>query len=198
MAIVVKTDETQPDNRRAILGAVATVIAICVLGILYSTRESQRVVEQKAQERMQQIVDRVRQGDSSALILESRMLRLLANDSDCKRIVTRLDFASTEIDPEDAKYVSALQGVSSIGFYCTKGTSKVLAAARSLPIRELYFEMPDLSPKDYAVLADFPNLEKIHFEHIVENEWIEELRSALPGVTIEAPFLRSKEQTNSQ
>lgn len=78
-------------------------------------------------------------------------------------------------------------------FYCTHGTKDVLVAARTLPITSIYFEMPDLSAESYLILRDYAQLKKIRLEQVVDDEWIERLRSELPNVIVEAPYLRSKE-----
>jgi hypothetical protein len=74
----------------------------------------------------------------------------------------------------------------------------VLLASSSLPITDLYFEMPDLEMEDYLLLKDLPQLKKVRFEHIMEDEWIERLKNELPDVIIEAPFPRSKEPKMTQ
>jgi hypothetical protein len=53
--------------------------------------------------------------------------------------------------------------------------------------------MPDLLDKDYLILKDFPHLKKVHFEHVMEDEWLDRLKSELPNVDVDAPFPRSKE-----
>lgn len=67
------------------------------------------------------------------------------------------------------------------------------ALGRSLPISEVFFEMPDLLDEDYLILKDFPHLKKVHFEHVMEDEWIDRLKSELPNVEVSAPFPLSKE-----
>ena len=113
---------------------------------------------------------------------------MLANDSECKQIVTSLDFTSTEIDVSDATAVGRLTNVTSMMFYCTTGTEHVLKAATDLPITDLYFEMPDLEAESYLMLKDFSNLKKVHFEHVMDSAWFERLKSELPGVDINSPF----------
>ncbi|QDU86796.1 hypothetical protein Pla175_01480 [Pirellulimonas nuda] len=78
-------------------------------------------------------------------------------------------------------------------FYCTNGTKELLLAARSLPIDDLQFEMPDLLPEDFLILKEFPQLKKVRIEHMMEDEWIARLESELPNVVVEAPYPRSKE-----
>lgn len=144
-------------------------------------------------ERLQKDFENVKQGESEPLVMQSKLLTLLANDLDCRQIVRGLDFAMTAIDPIDAKAVARLQNVSSMGFYCTTGTREVLLASSSLPITDLHFEMPDLEMEDYLLLKGLPQLKKVRFEHIMEDEWIERLKTELPNVVIDAPFPRSQE-----
>ena len=125
--------------------------------------------------------------------MDSKLLPMLATDSDCQKNVTRLDFASTEIDSDDALYIAELPNVTSMTFYCTQGTKHALRAASKLPITDLFFEMPDLPVESYIMLKDFPHLKKVRFEQVMEDEWIERLKSELPGVNIDTPFPRSQE-----
>ena len=169
------------------------VIVGLAFGIAQLRQQARRNFERQQAESRQRSFNHVKQGDSSALVMDSKLLLMLANDSECKQIVTRLDFASTDIDASDAKYVAQLHNVTSITFYCTKGTEDLLLAARSLPVTDIHFEMPDLAVESYLILKDFPHLKKVHFEHVMDDEWIDRLKSELPDVIVDAPFPRSKE-----
>jgi hypothetical protein len=193
---------TAPDHKRnpnslarsvGCLGAVCLLIAGVAFGISQLRQLATRNLVRQQAEWRQRAFDRVKQGDSSALVMDSKLLPMLANDSECKRIVTGLDFASTNIDASDAKYVGQLQNVTSMTFYCTTGTKDLLLAARSLPIADIHFEMPDLTAESYLILKDFPHLKKVRFEHVMDDEWIDRLRSELPDVIVDALFPRSKE-----
>jgi hypothetical protein len=173
--------------------ACCLVVVGVVFGIAQLRQQARRNLARQQAEWRQRSLDRVKQGDSSALVMDSKLLAMLANDSECKKIVTGLDFASTNIDASDAKYVAQLQAVTSLTFYCTTGTKDLLLAARPLPITDIHFEMPDLTGESYLVLKDFPHLKKVRFEHVMDDEWIDRLQSELPNVIVDAPFPRSKE-----
>ena len=175
-------------------GACCLVVVGVVFGIAQLRQQARRNLARRQAEWRQRSFDRVKQGDSSALVMDSELLPMLANDSECKQIVTGLDFASTNIDASDAKYVAQLQNVTSMTFYCTTGTRDLLLTARSLPITDIHFEMPDLTAESYLVLKEFPHLKKVRFEHVMDDEWIERLQSELPDVIVDAPFPRSKER----
>lgn len=178
-----------------ILGIGCVLVAALAFALL---KLSEHNHQQQEAERLQKAFEGVKQGESEPLVMQSKLLTLLANDADCRQIVRGLDFAMTAIDPIDAQAIARLQNVSSMGFYCTTGTREVLLASLSLPITDLYFEMPDLEMEDYLLLKDLPNLKKVRFEHIMEDEWIERLKTELPNVVIDAPFPRSQEPEVTQ
>lgn len=175
------------------LGVAITILAILGFGMAQLRRQVQRSLERAGEQWRQKSFDAVKQGHSSALVSDSKLLPMLANDADCRRIVKRLDFASTDIDRSDASYVAELPNVTSMTFYCTRGTEELLLAARTLPITDLHFEMPDLPDTSYLILKDFPQLKKVRFEQVMDDAWIERLKSELPGVIVDAPFPRSQE-----
>lgn len=175
------------------LGIVASIGGALTFGLIQLRQQMRQSFERSQQECLQNSFDAVKRGDSSALVMDSKLLPMLASDAECKKTVTRLHFASTEIAVSDVPSVAELRNVSSMTFYCTRGTKDLLLAARTLPITDLYFEMPDLSTESYLVLKDFPQLKMVRFEHVMDDNWIERLKSELPNVMVDAPFPRSKE-----
>ncbi len=51
--------------------------------------------------------------------------------------------------------------------------------------------MPDIQQQDYELLKQMPALESVHFEHIVDEDWLLELQATLPDVAFDAPHLRT-------
>ncbi len=154
--------ERKSNSLRSLLGCLG-VIVILGFGIpwgLNFVREQSRLsLERFKKELRQRTFDDVKQGDTSASIMDSKLLPMLAEDTDCRSIVTRLDFSSTTIDPSEAVFVGELSNVTSMTFYCTRGTEDLLTAAEKLPITELYFELTDLSDDSFMVLKRFPPIE---------------------------------------
>ncbi len=188
---------TAEDRKRRPMLRLVVILGVVIAGLAYgiefARRQAQLNFQLQQAEWRQKSFASVKHGDARAWVMDSKLLPMLANDLDCRRIVTSLDFTSTDIDPTDAGAVSQLENVSSMMFYCTTGTKALLLAARSLPITEIYFEMPDLTAESYLVLKDFPHLKKVRFEHVMEDEWIDRLQSELPDVIVDAPYPRSKE-----
>ena len=175
------------------LGAAAIIIAVLVSGVSHCRRQIGLSREATRQAYRQQAFDAVKQGRSWALVMDSKLLPMLANDEACRRILTHLDFVATKIAASDAVYVSQLANVASMTFYCTSGTNDLLMSARSLPITDLSFEMVDLPSEQYLILKEFPKLERVQFEHVMDVQWMVRLKSELPGVIVDVPFPRSNE-----
>lgn len=192
---------TEPEHKKpnslvrvvGCLGVFAIIVGLVALCVIVSQHQARLSFERSKQEWRQNAIDSVKQGSSSALVIDSKLLPMLANDAVCRKNVTRLDFASTEIDAVDSPFVAALPNVTSMSFYCTRGTKGLLTAARTLPISTLHFEMPDLSIESYLTLKEFPHLKAVRFEHVMDDEWINRLKSEMPNVAIDAPFPRSQE-----
>ncbi|WP_145280340.1 hypothetical protein [Pirellulimonas nuda] len=176
---------------------VVSIVCIAIVGLTFAIKSARQQAHLHAQrqqaERRQKSFDLVKRGSTRASVMDSKLLPMLANDPDCRRRVTNVDFFMSDIDPADAPSVSKLKNVTSMTFYCTNGTKELLLAARSLPIDDLQFEMPDLLPEDFLILKEFPQLKKVRIEHMMEDEWIARLESELPNVVVEAPYPRSKE-----
>lgn len=181
-----------------VLGILGLVGSGLVFYIAHLRNQAQQQAVRDRAERRQKMFDRVKQGDSTASVFDSQLLPMLADDAECRLSVTGLEFGETEIDPVHAESVAQLENVTSISFYCTRGTEAVLVAARQLPIESLYFEMPDLPIESYLMLSEFPKLKLVHIEHVVDDAWIERLKFELPGVSLEIPFPSSKEPQGSR
>lgn len=170
------------------LGVIAILGCGLVWGVNYVREQARLSHERSMKEFRERTFRAVKQGRSAASIMDSKLLPMLAQDADCRSIVTRLDFFSTTIDPSDTAFVGELSNVTSMSFYCTSGTKELLIAAEKLPITELYFEFTDLSDESFLILKRFPQLKQVRIEHIVKDWWIESLRSELPNVNVEAPY----------
>ena len=181
--------ERKSNSLRSLLGCLG-VIAILGCGLAWGVnyvRERARLSHERSMKEFRERTFRaVKQGRSAASIMDSKLLPMLAEDADCRSIVSRLDFFSMTIDPSDAVFVGELSNVTSMSFYCTSGTMELLIAEK-LPITELYFEMADLSDESFMILKRFPQLKQVRIEHVVKEWWIESLRSELPNVNVEAP-----------
>jgi hypothetical protein len=194
MTIPQRERKTLPLGRGAgCLGVIGFLAVVFVLVVWQHRESTLRYMETQRAERRQSSFERVKNGESSVLVTDSKLLPMLANDSECKKIATELVFASLIIDPEDASHIGQLQNVSSLGFYCTEGTREVLIAAKLLPITRIYFEIPHLADEDYFLLTNFPKLEKVHFEQVMADDLIQRLKSEMPNVIIDATHLRSQE-----
>ena len=174
-------------NLLGCLGVIAMLGCGLAWGVNYVRERARLSHERSMKEFRESTFQAVKQGRSAAYIMDSKLLPMLAEDADCRSIVTRLDFFSMTIDPSDAVFVRELSNVTSMTFYCTRGTEELLIAAEKLPITELYFELTDLSDESFMILKRFPQLKQVRIEHVVKDSWIDSLRSELPNVNFEAP-----------
>lgn len=194
--IASEPEQRQPNSLIRVLGCLGIAAIICgviAIGLSQLRHQAQLSEERSKAEWRQKFFKHVKDGDSSALVMDSKLLPMLANGVDCQKNLTRIVFASTKIDPADCVFVADLPNVTSMSFYCTSGTKELLIAARKLPITGLYFEMPDLPVESYLMLKDFPHLKNVQFEHVMDDEWIDRLKSELPNVKIDASHPRSRE-----
>ncbi len=179
--------------RSSVFWLCMILISAAALAFAVHNYQSGRQWERTRLEARQKQFNAVKQGDTSALVVDSRLLPMLADDADCRRLLTSLTFATTEIDSVDALQVAKLANVTSMTFYCTKGTKDLLLAARSLPLTELSFEGPDLKPDSYLMLKHFPHLKRVRFEQVMDDALIDRLKMEMPGVTIDVPHPASEQ-----
>lgn len=180
-------------TRSSALWLCMILISAAALAVAVHNYQSGRQLERTRLEARQKQFNAVKQGDTSALIMDSRLLPMLADDADCRRLLTSLTFAATDIDSAHAPHVAKLTNVTSMTFYCTKGTKDLLLAARSLSLTDLSFEGPDLQPDSYLILKDFPHLKRVRFEQVMDDALIDRLKLEMPGVTIDAPHPASEQ-----
>lgn len=157
----------------------AVVLVLFVIGLPFLQEQQQLALERRNAERRQELFDAVKRGEPRALIMDSKLLQMLANDADCVANLRELDFSMTKITAEDARHVSRMSNLELLYFYGTHGADFVLENARELPIKKMGFEMARLSKDSLRSLSDFKELTEVHFEHVMVPDEIEILK-ALP------------------
>jgi hypothetical protein len=188
--------ETQPLLSRGCLVSMLVLLAfagLLVVGIPY-VRERQRLTfERQKAERRQGAFERVKNGDTRVLVMDSKLLPMLARDADCVANLKELNFSMTAIAPNDARFISQLKNVRVLTFYDTQGADHVLENARDLPITRMGFEMDRLSKDSLVTLADFPDLTDVHFEHLMYPNEIAVLEMLPPRIKVRIPYPAANE-----
>lgn len=168
-------------------------VGLLVIGITFQ-REKQRLsFERQRTQWRQGSFDRVKRGDQFALIMDSKLLPMLANDADCIANLSGLSFSMTQITDEDARFVSQLSNVQTLSFYDTRGADLVLENARDLPITQMGFDMSRLYKDSLRTLSQFPDLSKLHFGHVMYPSEIAILKTLPPRITVHIPYPAEKE-----
>lgn len=179
--------------RSSVLWLCMILLSAGAFAVAVQNYQSGRQLERTRLEARQREFDAAKNGDTSALVMDSGLIPMLAEDADCRRSLTSLTFAATDIDAAHAPHVAKLTNVTSMTFYCTKGTKDLLLAARTLPVSELSFEGDDLQPESYLMLRDFSQLKRVRFEQVMDDALIDRLKMEMPGVTIDAPHSASEQ-----
>lgn len=175
-------------GRVAALVALLAFAALLVFGIPYLREQKRLAFERQQAEWRQEAFDRVKNGDHSALIMDTSLLPMLARDADCVANLKELNFSMTAITQENARFVSQLKNVQTLYFYDTVGADLVLEHARDLPITRMGFEMDRLSKDSLRELADFPDLTYLHFEHVMFPNEIAILETLPPRIEVHVPY----------
>lgn len=172
---------------------VSVVVSLAFVGLLVIgmpfLRENQRLTfERQRTQWRQDSFDRVKRGDHQVLIMDSKLLPMLANDADCVTNLNGLSFSMTQITVEDARFVSQLSNVQTLSFYDTRGADLVLENARNLPIAQMGFDMSRLSKDSLRTLSEFPNLSKARFGYVMYPSEIAILETLPPRITVHIPY----------
>ena len=179
------TVETTPVVSRGCLKSLvlpAVILVLFVIGLPFLREQQQLALERRNVERRQKSFDAVKRGEPRVLIMDPKLLQMLADDADCVANLRELDFSMTKITAEDASHVSRMSNLELLNFYDTHGADFVLENARELPIKKMGFEMARLSKDSLRSLSDFNELTEVHFEHVMFPDEIEILK-ALPTRT---------------
>lgn len=168
-------------------------VGLLVIGIPFQ-REKQRLsFERQKAEWRQDAVERVKRGDQYALIMDSKLLPMLANDADCVANLNALSFSMMQMTDEDARFVSQLSNVETLSFYDTRGADLVLENARNLPIMQMGFDMSRLPKDSLRTLSESPDLSTLHFGHVMYPSEIAILKTLQPRITVHIPYPAEKE-----
>ncbi len=115
------------------LCVTVAVAALVVIGISHLRQQERLSRDKMWQEYRQNEFLSVKRGNSRPYVMDSKLLPMLANDDDCIRVVTHLDFASTDMDASDAASVSKLVAVAN-GLRMPAVGSPVSTKVRQSPI----------------------------------------------------------------
>lgn len=186
---MIESDASKPPSpaSRYCLIALIALSALLVVGIPYLNEQKRVSLELQKAEWRQNEFNRVKNGAQDVLIMDSRLLPMLAQDADCIANAQQLKFSMTEITPDDARFISQLTNVKTLYFYDTHGAELVLENALDLPIGKMGFEMDRLSKDALRKLSDFPVLTDVHFEHVMYPDEIALLEKLPPRITVHIP-----------
>ena len=93
-------NQRKPNTLRRPVFFFAFVVAVAAISfttftqLRYRARLAQKL---RSQEWQQKSIDAVKKGNPTAWVMDSKVLPMLANDSECKQIVTSLDLSLIHI-----------------------------------------------------------------------------------------------------
>jgi hypothetical protein len=189
--ISVERKSDNPVRRRGFLIFIvvsAAFVTLLAVGVLYLQERQRLFLEREEARWRQEAFDRVKSGEHRVTIMDPILLSMLADDAECVANLEELCFSMTKITPEESRYVSKLANVTSLFFYDTEGADFVLENARSLPIKNMGFEMARLSNDSLLALSDFPALSNVRFEHVMYADEIALLKTLPARITVHIPY----------
>jgi len=178
------------EGARACLTCLTTALALAIaasFGIRYLREQSRVALERQQAAWRQKWFSDVKNGNCNVVVSDMRLLPMLAADSDCVANLVDVTFAMVNIEPADAKHISRLSNVQSIGFYDTRGAEHVLEHARDLPIQKLFFECAIVPGDCVRGLSEFPGLKQVRFEQVMDPDEIAILRTLPPTISVQIP-----------
>lgn len=167
-----------------LLFAVA-LLSILVYGGYRSKIERMAELDQRTDKMRQELFEKVKHGESTPWVMDAELLSMLADDPECVRNVTSLQFSMSDLSDSRFKRTREFHQLRGINFYDCRNTDNVLEAVNGMPtIITVYFEVSDVNEESIRLLATLPNLKKVQFEQIMPPGEIELLRKLLPNVEL--------------
>jgi len=202
-AVVCQVTMTVPDrnqnstrfSRCMISGSIVVISVVFVVGVVVILVIGHRLSRQQARiEWRQKFFNRVKQdGVHTGHVIDALMLPMFAGDEECVSRIDALLFDMVTVTPELAAHVAQLKNVQRLSFYDTRGAEHVLANARNLPIRSIFFHQAGVPRDSLRSLADFPSLKAVYFQQVLHPDEIEILNSLPSTITVVEGFPPSKE-----
>ena len=192
-------DEPKTQSKRRHFGCLfllgsAVAFALFSLYADYHVRIAVRAeLERLLQEDREKQLAEVRAGYSVVNIDDAKMMQMLADDPACRENVTNICLTMTDLGDPQFRRVREFPNLKELSFYCCRNADNIMAAARDLSaIESLFFEGTSVSDETLRSFAESPNLKKLHFEQVMPDATIDELKRLFPDVEIEA-YLESEE-----
>lgn len=171
---------------------VAIVLIVFFSGIVfvlrYEQQQSQRSRAIRRTNHRADVVSRVVAGDSSVVIDDLELLRLLAQNPKTTLKIERVVLTMLTINPRDALCAGHFKNLRHLEFYDCHGADYFLEACSDLPVEELYFEATVVSDAQIASLSNFQSLKNVRFEQVVDAKVAAALRLLPSSVEVEIPF----------
>ncbi len=183
-------DQQKSRNLGCLYAAIVLIsfFACSVLVVRHDQQQIQHSREIRRANHRAEVVSEVMAGDSSVVIDDLELLRLLAQNPRCTSTIERITFTMMTFDSEVAKFAGQFKKLRNLGFYDCHGADCVIVACSELPVEELFFETTAVSDDQLASLQNFKSLRKVRFEQIVDSRQAEILQQLPSTVTIEIPF----------
>lgn len=144
------------------LAVSVSLISVVFLLLVFARQQSLARVEAAKAERIAQQLSEVKAGVDSVGLSYPELLPLLAAEPECVEKLTDITFWC-DVDQEHAAHVASLENVEKMYFYCTD-PSPVLPHTQGLPIKEITFELVQLSPAEVQSLGQIESLERVAFQ----------------------------------
>lgn len=182
---------TDNSGRQRLLGCcymllfVVAVLSILVYGCYRSEIERMADLDQRTDKMRQELFEKVKHGNSTPWVLDAELLSMLADDPDCVRNVTSLQFSMSDLSDSRFRRTREFHQLRGINFYDCRNTDNVLEAVNGMPtIITVYFEVSVVTEDGIRLLATLPNLKKVQFEQIMPPSEVGLLRKLLPNVEL--------------
>lgn len=181
-------DDSDVSTRSCLVmaGVLLAIVGLMIGGIyLLAQRDRAEAAKRRAAELAEDFENA--RGDAEVhVFLDPTLLVMLADDPDSVKILTELDLSMVDFRDRDMAAVSKLSNVKRVYAYSCHGIENLLSAMQGLPaVEELHFDTTLLSDEGIKLLATFPNLKKVRFNYVAEQERVDLLKSTIPHVPLE-------------
>lgn len=170
----------------AMAGIVLAILGLMVGGVfMLAQRERVESAKQRAAKLAEEF-ENVKGSDSVRVFLDPTLIEMLAGDSESVQNLTELDLSMVDFRGHNMAAAKKLSNVKRMTAYSCHDMENLLSAMQGSPaVEELYFDSTAISDDGVQLLSTFPNLKKVYFGYVGDQDRIDLLKSTIPNVTLE-------------
>jgi len=170
----------------AMAGVIIALPCLMVGGVFILAQQEREELAKQRVAKLAKEFENVKRNRSVRVFWDPTLIVMLADDSESAQNLTEFELSMVDFRDQNMSAAKNLLNVKRIYAYSCHGIENLLSAMQGSPaIEELHFDTTSLSDEGVQLLATFPNLKRVRFNYVSEQERVDLLKSTIPHVTLE-------------